>query len=116
VETFGQEWGRLALWEGQPERVRAAAHADRLRNTPAGLADALRGLGTAALPPLWDRLPELAMPVLLVVGERDEKFRAIAERMAQRLADPRVEVVPGAGHAVHLERPDAVAGLIAATG
>jgi 2-succinyl-6-hydroxy-2,4-cyclohexadiene-1-carboxylate synthase len=116
VEAFAQEWERLALWEGQPDRVRAAAHADRLRNTPAGLADALRGLGTGALPPLWDRLPELAMPVVLVVGERDEKFRAIAERMAQRLADPRVEVVAGAGHAVHLERPDAVAGLIVAAG
>ena len=33
------------------------------------------------MPPLWDRLGELAMPVTLVVGERDAKFRAIAERM-----------------------------------
>ena len=63
---------------GQPPDVAAAAHADRLRNTPAGLARALRGLGTGALPSLWDRLGELPMPVTLVVGERDEKFRAIA--------------------------------------
>ena len=39
--------------------VRAAVHRDRLRNTPAGLAAALRGLGTGALPSLWERLPEL---------------------------------------------------------
>ena len=67
---------------GQPPAVAAAVHADRLRNTPAGLARALRGLGTGALPSLWDRLAELAMPVTLVVGERDQKFSAIADEMA----------------------------------
>jgi 2-succinyl-6-hydroxy-2,4-cyclohexadiene-1-carboxylate synthase len=112
VEAFAEEWGRLPLWEGQPDRVRAAANADRLRNTPAGLADALRGLGTGALEPLWDRLGELPMPVVLIAGERDAKFRAIAEQMAERIPDARVEVVPGAGHAAHLERPDLVAAAI----
>jgi 2-succinyl-6-hydroxy-2,4-cyclohexadiene-1-carboxylate synthase len=116
VEAFAAEWARLPLWEGQPERVRDAAHADRLRNTAAGLADALRGLGTGALPPLWDRLGELPMPVVLVVGERDERFRAVAERMAERLPDPRIEVVPGAGHAAQLERPELVAAAIAGGG
>ena len=112
VEAFAEEWGRLPLWEGQPDRVRAAANADRLRNTPAGLADALRGLGTGALEPLWDRLGELPMPVVLIAGERDAKFRAIAEQMAERIPDARVEVVTGAGHAAHLERPDLVAAAI----
>jgi pimeloyl-ACP methyl ester carboxylesterase len=59
--------------------------------------------------PLWDRLPELTMPVTLLVGDRDEKFRAIADRMAERLPQPTVVIVPGAGHAAHLERPDVVA-------
>ena len=59
------------------------------------------------MPPLWDRLGELTMPVTLVVGERDAKFRAIAERMGAP-----VVVVPGAGHAVHLEAPAAVAAAI----
>ena len=45
------------------------------------------------------------MPVTLVVGERDEKFRAIAERMAERLPRAEVVVVPGAGHAAQLEQP-----------
>jgi pimeloyl-ACP methyl ester carboxylesterase len=94
--------------------VRGAAHADRLRNSPGGLAAALRGLGTGALPSLWDRLGELPMPVTLVAGERDAKFRAIAERMRSRLPRASVTVVPGAGHAAHLEVPEAVAGVIAA--
>jgi 2-succinyl-6-hydroxy-2,4-cyclohexadiene-1-carboxylate synthase len=113
LEAFAAEWGAQALFAGQDERVAAAAHADRLRNTPAGLAAALRGLGTGAMPPLWDRLPALATPVTLVVGERDAKFRAIAEAMAQAIPDCRLEVVTGAGHAVQLEQPEAVAAILA---
>jgi 2-succinyl-6-hydroxy-2,4-cyclohexadiene-1-carboxylate synthase len=109
VEQFAREWAAQPLFAGQPERVAAAAHADRLRNTPEALAAALRGLGTGAMDPLWDRLPELAMPVTLLVGERDEKFRAIAEQMAARLPDARVVVIDGAGHAAHLEAPQTVA-------
>jgi 2-succinyl-6-hydroxy-2,4-cyclohexadiene-1-carboxylate synthase len=114
LEAFAAEWAALPLWAGQPERVRAAAHADRLRNTPGGLAGALRGLGTGALPSLWDRLGELAIPVTLVVGEHDEKFAGIAARMAERIADARLVTIPGAGHAAHLERPELVAAAIAA--
>src|SRR5687768_17197936 len=112
VEAFAREWARLPLWEGQPERVRAAAHADRLRNTPEGLAAALRGLGTGVMDPLWDRLPSLTVPVTLAVGERDEKFLGVAERMAAALPRAEVVVVRGAGHAAQLEQPAAVAALL----
>ena len=112
VEAFAREWASLPLWEGQPERVAAAANADRLRNTPAGLAAALRGLGTGVMDPLWDALPSLSVPVTLAVGERDEKFRAIAERMAAVLPRAEIAVVEGAGHAAQLEAPGAVAALL----
>ncbi|MGH2893253.1 MAG: 2-succinyl-6-hydroxy-2,4-cyclohexadiene-1-carboxylate synthase [Solirubrobacteraceae bacterium] len=114
IEAFAQRWAQTAVLGNQPPAVQAAAHADRLRSTPAGLAAALRGLGTGALPSLWERLGELAAPVDLVVGERDEKFRAIAREMAAALPDARVHMVGGAGHAVHLEAPGAVAEVIAA--
>jgi 2-succinyl-6-hydroxy-2,4-cyclohexadiene-1-carboxylate synthase len=114
VEAFAAEWGRQELFAGQDGRVAAAAHADRLRNTPAGLAAALRGLGTGVMEPLWDRLGELAIPVTLIVGERDAKFRAIAERMAGAIPRSALEVVPGAGHAVQLERPETVAAVLSA--
>jgi 2-succinyl-6-hydroxy-2,4-cyclohexadiene-1-carboxylate synthase len=113
VEAFAAEWAALPLWEGQSERVRAAANADRLRNTAGGLAAALRGLGTGTLPSLWERLPELACPVTLLAGERDAKFRAIADRMAERLPQAEVVAVSGAGHAAQLERPDLVAAALA---
>jgi 2-succinyl-6-hydroxy-2,4-cyclohexadiene-1-carboxylate synthase len=113
IEAFAQRWAQTPVLSGQPPDVLAAAHADRLRNRPAGLARALRGLGNAALPSLWERLGEIRIPVALVVGERDEKFRAIAEQMAAGLPAAEVIVVPGAGHAVHLEAPATVASVIA---
>jgi 2-succinyl-6-hydroxy-2,4-cyclohexadiene-1-carboxylate synthase len=112
VEAFAREWAAQPLFEGMPRGIAELADADRRRNTAPGLAAALRGLGTGAMPSLWDRLGELPMPVELVVGARDEKFRAIAGKMAERLRDARVHVVEGAGHAVHLERPDALAELL----
>jgi 2-succinyl-6-hydroxy-2,4-cyclohexadiene-1-carboxylate synthase len=113
IEAFAQRWARTPVLAGQAPDVLAAAHADRLRNDPAGLARALRGLGNAALPSLWGRLGEIRVPVVLVVGERDEKFRAIASEMGSQLPHGQVIVVPGAGHAVHLEAPAQVASVIA---
>jgi 2-succinyl-6-hydroxy-2,4-cyclohexadiene-1-carboxylate synthase len=115
IEEFAASWAtETHVLAGQPASISGEVHADRLRNTPAGLAAALRGLGTGALPSLWTRLGELTMPVVLVVGERDQKFQAIARSMAGGLADATVRVIAGCGHAVHLEAPAAVAALIAA--
>jgi len=113
IEAFAARWAQTPVLAGAPAEVAATAHADRLRNTPPGLARALRGLGTGTLPSLWPQLPHLMVPVTLVVGERDTKFQAIARAMAAGLPDAQVVVVPGAGHAVHLEQPSAVARALA---
>jgi 2-succinyl-6-hydroxy-2,4-cyclohexadiene-1-carboxylate synthase len=93
----------------------AAGRAERAANQAGDLAAALRLLGTGAQAPLWDRLGELAMPVLLVAGTLDAKFTALAERMAAAIGpSARVALVEGAGHAAHLERPAEVAALVSA--
>jgi len=112
AEAFAREWAAQPLFAGQPAEVAAAAHADRMRRSAAEHAAQLRGLGTGVMPPLWGRLGELAMSVTLVVGEHDAKFRALAERMAARLPDAEVAVVPGVGHSVVLEAPAAVAAAL----
>ena len=113
IEEFAERWARTPVLADQPPEVRARIHADRLRNTPAGLARALRGLGTAALPPVWDRLGELKAPTLIAAGARDEKFAGIARQMSAAIPHARLELIAGAGHAAHLERPEAAAALIA---
>lgn len=112
IEALAVRWARTPVLADQPADVRAAVHEDRLRSTPSGLGAALRGLGTGALPSLWERLGELSMPVSLVVGERDLKFAAIAAEMAAGIPQAEVLRVPGAGHAVHLEQPGTLAGIL----
>jgi len=107
----------LRRWLGQPLfatlRPTPADVAARALNPPAGLAAALRRLGTAAQEPLWGRLGELDMPVLLVAGAADAKFAALARGMAAAIGpNATVELVPGAGHAAHLERPDVFCALL----
>jgi 2-succinyl-6-hydroxy-2,4-cyclohexadiene-1-carboxylate synthase len=116
IEQLARRWARTPILAGVPEDVAARAHADRLRSTPAGLARALRGLGTGALPPAWERLGELTMPVTLAVGERDRKFREIAEQMAGAIVRAEIVVIPGAGHAAHLEAPERLAAVLVCGG
>lgn len=113
IEQFATRWASdTPVLANQPAAVREAVHADRLRNDPRALARALRGLGTGTLPSVWHRLGELGMPVTLIVGERDRKFRAVGEQMAAAITTAELRVVENAGHAVHLEAPRVVAGLI----
>lgn len=109
VEAFADEWGTGPLFAVQSSEVAAAARADRLRNEAAGLAASLRGAGTGRMGPLWGALGALTMPVLVLTGERDEKFTALGERLTAAMPDAEHVVVPGAGHQLPLEAPEAVA-------
>ncbi len=109
VEAFAVRWERQPLFAGQSPEVVAAARAERLAWEAGDLAATLRALGTGTMEPVWHRLAELTMPVTVVVGERDAKFRGLGERLVGALPDARLVVAPGAGHAVHLEAPHVVA-------
>lgn len=114
-EAFVRNWEALPLFATQkamsPE-TQANIGMIRRAHDPAKLASALRLLGTGAQPPLHDRLSELKVPVLWVVGEYDQKFRAIAEEVRPKLPRARFATLPYAGHAVHLERPSAFKTLL----
>ncbi len=120
TSDFLDRWLAQPLFEttttalGHPAGPRPDELAARRSNPPDGLAYALRTLGTGSQEPLWDRLAELSMPVLLVAGEADARFRAIAERMADAIGPlASTAWVDGAGHAVPLDQPEACARLIA---
>jgi len=111
VAEFVRRWLARPLFAGLDD---AAAGVDaRLENTVVGLASSLRLAGTAAQEPLWGRLSALSMPVLAVAGERDDAFGARARAMAAAIGpNAEVAVVPGAGHAAHLETPDAFLSVV----
>jgi 2-succinyl-6-hydroxy-2,4-cyclohexadiene-1-carboxylate synthase len=106
LDAFLARWLANPLFATLPPD--AAGVEDRKENTVDGLAASLRRTGTGTQRPLWDDLPRLTTPVLFVVGELDEKFTALARRMQGAWGAPaELAVIAGAGHACHLERPDA---------
>jgi 2-succinyl-6-hydroxy-2,4-cyclohexadiene-1-carboxylate synthase len=78
----------------------------RLQNSPIELAKSLRYLGTGSQPSLWEKLPEIEIPLLLLVGELDVKFIQINQQIAQASKSSQLEIIPNCGHNIHFENPD----------
>lgn len=117
LERFVDAWMAQPLFKSQARLGAEAletARRQRLANRPRGLANSLRGMGAGAQVPLQDRLARFEGPVLLVVGEEDAKFRAIATGLAGALPRARIELLPDAGHAAHLEAPECFARAVRA--
>jgi 2-succinyl-6-hydroxy-2,4-cyclohexadiene-1-carboxylate synthase len=112
MERFVERWRSQPMFAEEPEAVRLLAAVDHRRNTTAGIAAALRGIGCSVMPPLWERLGELPMPAIVLAGERDAKYRALGERIATTAPNGSFRVVTG-GHGLLLENPAAVAHAIA---
>lgn len=118
LENFVRAWEERSIFESQrqlDEECLARQRATRLGHHPPSLASAMRDLGLGAMPDYSGALRRIEVPVDLVVGEYDQKFRAIAARMVGSLPRAQVHVVPGCGHNVVLERPSALAALIGAS-
>ncbi len=72
---------------------------------PEVMARWLRDFGTGSMPPLWDELHHINIPVLLVTGASDPKFYDLADQMARHLPNARHEMIPNAAHRVHVDNP-----------
>jgi 2-succinyl-6-hydroxy-2,4-cyclohexadiene-1-carboxylate synthase len=111
VEAFLRQWMSAPMFAGiGPE---ADGLDERRRNTGPGLASSLRRAGAGTQLPLWDKLGRLSMPVLVVTGQLDQKFTTLGRRMADAIGEnARHVVIPGVGHAPHLQRPGTVAEVV----
>ena len=117
IASFVDFWERLPLWDSQRGLAAAvldAQRAQRLRNSERGLAGSLRGMGAGAQASLWNALPQLQAPTLLIVGALDAKYRRLNAEMAESIPNARLAVIDGAGHNTHLENPAAFAAVVTA--
>ena len=113
LDAFLERWLAQPLFASLPREL-AGVDQRRRGNSVERITHQLRALGQGAQPSLWHRLPELQMPVLLVTGAYDRKYRDLASAMAAAIgANARTVTVPEAGHALHLEQPAALAALLA---
>jgi 2-succinyl-6-hydroxy-2,4-cyclohexadiene-1-carboxylate synthase len=99
----------LDSWYGQPvfgslsHEQTARLKKRRNGNDPRRIADALERLSQGQQPDLWPELPGLEIPVQVIAGEHDRKYRALATRLAGALPRGRADIVVGAGHMPHVE-------------
>ena len=117
IDWFAGYWASLPLFSGLARRgPEFVAELDRSRRSldAAGVAASLRGMGAGAMEPIWDRLAGIGCPCTFVAGAEDRRFVTFAERLASAVPHGRVEVVPDAGHAAHLEQPVAFARILTA--
>ena len=114
IEEVVERWERLPVFQGQPAALVEAQRPGRLSHDPVQLAALLRTAGQGVLPPVWDELAELPVPLLAIAGQRDELYAAAARRLAALPPSGRYAVLTGAGHAAHLEHPGEVAAEILA--
>ncbi|WP_251554568.1 2-succinyl-6-hydroxy-2,4-cyclohexadiene-1-carboxylate synthase [Neobacillus muris] len=109
LESFVDYWERIPLFKSMeqlPAETKCRIREQRLRNSAEGLANSLLGMGTGAQPSWWHRLQDLTCEVLLITGEKDEKFCHIAKQMLQELKNGKWMVVKNAGHAIHVEETE----------
>jgi 2-succinyl-6-hydroxy-2,4-cyclohexadiene-1-carboxylate synthase len=115
IERFIDEWtsNGMTSTEGLPAALRKSDREERLANTAQGLASALAGYGTGAMPSVWRLLNTITVPTLILTGSRDTTYTAFGERMAVAIgANASHRIIDGAGHDLLLSGPTATAAQI----
>jgi 2-succinyl-6-hydroxy-2,4-cyclohexadiene-1-carboxylate synthase len=113
--AFVDAWQRQPLFASQarvPKPLLEEQRRLRLAHDPHGLAGALRRLGLGRMPCYRRQLRQIVMPVRLIVGELDSKFRDIARGMLPHLPNSTGLTLPRVGHNPLLECPQRVAQLL----
>jgi 2-succinyl-6-hydroxy-2,4-cyclohexadiene-1-carboxylate synthase len=112
MEQVVSVWERQPLFADQSDALVEAQRPGRLAQDPRSLALLLRTAGQGTLEPVWQRLDALTLPVLAMAGALDDRYSQVARRIARSVPDGRARVIEHAGHAAHLQQPEAVASLL----
>jgi pimeloyl-ACP methyl ester carboxylesterase len=78
-----------------------------LRHDSIGLAHVNRKVLVIPDSRLIDRLPEVGVPTLVIVGADDTDFLAASEVMARKIPGAAHVVIPKAGHGANVDQPEA---------
>lgn len=107
LDAVVDDWYRQPLFATLHDHPAAFARLRerRLRNRASEVGLSMRGMSVGVQESLWDRLAVLDRDVLLVVGEKDRKYRLVADRMSDLSGRIRTVMVSGAGHNAHVEQP-----------
>ena len=111
-QEFVTAWNAQPVFNHAPPRD--PQQAARLIHRRREIAQSFVDWSLGAQQPLWDRLPEITIPVLWVAGENDPNFRDLAERAAARMPRATLAIAPAAGHRVPWESEEWLARQVGA--
>ncbi len=79
------------------------------QQTGFGKADFLKLCRTMMALDFSDSLSKVTCPALVLCGEKDSANKKAAIALAERLPQARLQIIPGAGHEVNTQAPEALA-------
>lgn len=114
IDTFVEQWYDLGLFHTLKRypQLFAKTKEKRKKNDAQWTAKIIRELSPGRQPSLWEDLDTVSMPVMLMAGALDSKYSEIMTAMSARIPEATVEIMPDAGHNIHLEKPKHFAELI----
>ncbi|MDM8527050.1 2-succinyl-6-hydroxy-2,4-cyclohexadiene-1-carboxylate synthase [Anaerolineales bacterium HSG24] len=107
LETFLERWYNMPLFESlqhQPDLLTQLKQ-NRRHNQARWLAKVVADLSPGRQVSLWEQLPYLNQPVLLMGGALDTKYVGLLTRMQTMLPQSELKIIAHTGHNVHLEQP-----------
>jgi len=105
IKTYLTDWYKLPVFSSlaqRPDLIEKIIN-KKSDNDPAALAEVVMRLSPGRQRSLWDKLETWNKPTLVIAGELDEKFCAVAKKMAPQIKNADLKIISGAGHIVHLE-------------
>ena len=109
IEWFVDFWFSQSIFSSMknlPEKEVESVKQKRLENNPAELAKALLGGSQGKVEHVWNKLYKINFPLLLIDGEEDKKYRFLDTLVLKEVSAGRRVTVKGAGHNIHLEKPE----------
>lgn len=109
ITSFVDYWEAIPLFSSMnslPIPLKKSIREQRLANTPNALVNSLVGMGTGSQPSWWGKLNRIPCEVLLITGEKDEKFCGIAKRMQAEMKNAHLIEINDCGHAIHVEQKE----------
>lgn len=115
IQDFVNFWKNLPFFESQknlPQSIVDEVYSNLNELNPLGLINSLSGFGQGVMPEQWSQIENIAIPCLLISGEKDEKYCEINKLMRKKISSSCHEIVKDAGHNVHLEKPEEFVNLL----
>ncbi len=106
-EDFLRSWYNMPIFASIKKNAKFEnLLAKRMNNDVGQLAVTLQGMGAGVQPDLWSQWAELRMPVLLLNGGFDKKYRTLHREMKGLRPQTRIATLSGCGHNTHFEQPE----------